>query len=98
MASQRIVSCLSGGVDSTVAAALLLEPGHEVIGTVAKAGHEVTGLDNYMFEGCTFDLLEAIHAFGGAFCQRLRVVVASDMLGEFLDERGVFFHFSPPIR
>jgi tRNA-specific 2-thiouridylase len=35
---QRVVTCLSGGVDSSVAAALLVEAGHEVIGVFMRSG------------------------------------------------------------
>ncbi|MGE0710750.1 MAG: tRNA 2-thiouridine(34) synthase MnmA [Planctomycetota bacterium] len=36
--SERVVACLSGGVDSSVAAALLVEQGHEVIGVFMRSG------------------------------------------------------------
>lgn len=41
----RTVACLSGGVDSSVAAALLVEAGHEVIGVFMRSGAsgEATG-------------------------------------------------------
>lgn len=34
----RVVACLSGGVDSSVAAALLVEAGHEVVGVFMRSG------------------------------------------------------------
>lgn len=38
MEATRIVACLSGGVDSSVAAAKLVEAGHEVIGVFMRSG------------------------------------------------------------
>ncbi|MBL4850502.1 MAG: tRNA 2-thiouridine(34) synthase MnmA [Planctomycetes bacterium] len=38
MTPTRIVACLSGGVDSSVAAAKLVEDGHEVIGVFMRSG------------------------------------------------------------
>jgi len=36
--AERVVACLSGGVDSSLAAALLVEAGHEVIGVFMRSG------------------------------------------------------------
>lgn len=38
MTRERIVACLSGGVDSSVAAALLVEAGHDVVGVFMRSG------------------------------------------------------------
>ncbi|MBX3468698.1 MAG: tRNA 2-thiouridine(34) synthase MnmA [Planctomycetes bacterium] len=38
MERERVVACLSGGVDSSVAAALLVEAGHDVVGVFLRSG------------------------------------------------------------
>ena len=42
MSAERIVVAMSGGVDSSVAAALLVEQGHEVIGITMKVSNSAS--------------------------------------------------------
>ncbi len=49
---QRVVVAMSGGVDSSVAAALLAESGHEVVGLFMRTGVSAGGADGPARRGC----------------------------------------------
>lgn len=52
MAKTRIVAAMSGGVDSCVAAALLLEQGYEVIGITMQLWNHASGEGEERFDSC----------------------------------------------
>ncbi|MDP7317543.1 MAG: tRNA 2-thiouridine(34) synthase MnmA, partial [SAR324 cluster bacterium] len=64
----RVAMAMSGGVDSSVAAALLKQQGHEVIGLHLKLYHG-TGQDSRPKSCCSLD--EAMDA--RAVCHRLEI-------------------------
>ncbi len=53
--SERIVVAMSGGVDSSVAAALLLEQGHDVIGLFMRNGVSVSSEESRQKSCCSVD-------------------------------------------
>jgi tRNA-specific 2-thiouridylase len=78
----RIAVAMSGGVDSSVAAALLVQQGHEVVGlTMRLFDHESAGIEKESIRGCCS--LDAIYR-AQAVCQKLNIPHYSiSMIGEF---------------
>ncbi len=58
----RVVVAMSGGVDSSVAAALLVEQGYDVVGMMLRLWSEDGGATNRC---CTLDAIDDAHAIAG---------------------------------
>src|SRR5262245_30565800 len=94
--SMRIVVAMSGGVDSSVAAALLAEQGHDVIGLSMQLYPQDNASSGHFGSCCTLDDLNDARRVASAvgfphyilnFEQRFQETVISDFVREYASGR-----------